>query len=102
MGRILKQLNYGAGLASLGNAGGVELSGNIMPFLLRGVNVFGIDSVAFPMDKRAEIWQALATKMPKGPLAQMVTEIGLAELPAYGKQILEGQIRGRVVVDVNK
>ena len=102
MGRILKQLNYGAGLASLGNAAGVELSGNIMPFLLRGVNVFGIDSVACPMDKRAEIWQALAAEMPKGPLAQMVTEIGLAELPAYGKQILEGQVRGRVVVDVNK
>ncbi|MGB2462720.1 MAG: oxidoreductase, partial [Candidatus Puniceispirillaceae bacterium] len=78
------------------------LSGNIMPFLLRGVNVFGIDSVACPMDKRAEIWQALAAEMPKGPLAQMVTEIGLAELPAYGKQILEGQVRGRVVVDVNK
>ena len=102
MGRILKQLNYGAGLASLGNAGGAELSGNIMPFLLRGVNVFGIDSVAYPMDERTKIWQALATEMPKGLLVEMVTEIGLSELPSYGKQILEGQIRGRVVVNVNK
>ena len=73
-----------------------------MPFLLRGVNVFGIDSVAYPMDERTKIWQALATEMPKGPLVEMVTEIGLSELPSYGKQILEGQVRGRVVVDVNK
>lgn len=102
LGRILKQLNYGAGLASLGNAAGVELTGNIMPFLLRGVNVFGIDSVAYPMDKRAEIWQALADEMPKAPLVGMVTEIGLGDLADYGKKILEGQVRGRLVVDVNK
>jgi len=102
MGRVLKQLNYGAGIASLGNAAGVELSGNIMPFLLRGVNIFGIDSVACPMDRRAEIWAALARDMPRDLLAQMVTEIGLADLPACGKQILEGQVRGRIVVDVNK
>ena len=102
IGRILKQLNYGAGLASLGNAAGAELSGNIMPFLLRGVNVFGIDSVAYPMEKRAKIWEALAMEMPKGPLTDMVTEIGLAQLPSFGKQILDGEVRGRVVVDVNK
>jgi acrylyl-CoA reductase (NADPH) len=102
LGRILKQLNYGAGLASLGNAAGAELSGNIMPFLLRGVNVFGIDSVACPMDKRAEIWAALARDLPKQSIAQLVTEIGLADLPDHGKQILDGKVRGRIVVDVNK
>ena len=102
MGRILKQLHYGAGLASLGNAAGVELSGNIMPFLLRGVNVFGIDSVACPMDRRAEIWAALAADMPKDKLAQMVSEVGLEDVPALGKQILDGQVRGRIVVNVNK
>ena len=64
--------------------------------------MFGIDSVACPMEIRAEIWQELALKLPRGPLVEMVTEIGLAETPAYGKQILNGQVKGRVVVDVNK
>ena len=102
MARVIKQLKYGAGLASLGNTAGPKMEASIMPFLLRGVTVFGIDSVMVPVAERAKIWDALDADMPRDVLEGMSEEIGLAEVPAYGKTILEGQVRGRIVVDVNR
>jgi len=102
MARVIKQLKYGAGLASLGNAAGPKMEASIMPFLLRGIAVFGIDSVMVPVAEREKIWAALDAEMPRDVLEGMVEEIGLSDVPAYGRQILDGQVRGRVLVDVNR
>ena len=101
-GRVIKQLKYGAGLAALGNTAGAKMEASIMPFLLRGVAVFGIDSVMVPVAEREKIWAALDADMPRDVLEGMAEEIGLSDVPAYGKKILEGQVRGRILVDVNR
>ena len=72
-----------------------------MPFLLRGVAVFGIDSVMVPIPERERIWAALDAEMPRDVLESMSQEITLAEVPDYGRQILEGRVRGRILVNTN-
>lgn len=102
LARVIKQLKNGAGVASLGNTAGATMNASIIPFLLRGVSVYGIDSVTVPLPQRAEIWTALAAEMPKDVLAEMSSEIGLGEVVDHGRQILDGKVRGRVVIDVNR
>jgi acrylyl-CoA reductase (NADPH) len=102
LGRAIKQMKNGAGIASLGNTAGATMQASIIPFLLRGVSVYGIDSVTVPLDQRAEIWAALAAEMPMDVLAGMSSEIGLGEVIDHGRKILDGKVRGRVVVDVNR
>ena len=102
LARVIKQLKNGAAVASLGNTAGATMNASVIPFLLRGVSVLGIDSVTVPLPQRSEIWTALAKEMPKDVLAEMSQEIGLAEVPDYGRKILDGQVRGRIVVDVNR
>ena len=75
---------------------------SIIPFLLRSVDILGIDSVSVPVPRRAEIWAALAEEMPRDVLAAMTEEIGLSEVLDFGSKILEGQVRGRILVDVNR
>ena len=102
LARVIKQMNYGAGIASLGNAAGGTMTASIIPFLLRSVAILGIDSVAVPVPRRTEIWDALAKEMPRDVLESMIEEIGLSDVPDYGRKILDGQIRGRILVDVNR
>ena len=102
LARILKQLNYGASLASVGNAGGAAFNATVIPFLLRGVNILGIDSVNCPFDQRVKIWGALAAEMPKHLLDELTNDIALSDVPAAGKEILDGAVKGRLVVDVNR
>ncbi len=73
----------------------------MIPFLLRGVNLLGIDSVMQPYDNRVRAWGRLAKDLPMDKLEAMVTPATLSDLPSLGKDILKGQIKGRVVVDVN-
>ncbi|MFK7858552.1 MAG: MDR family oxidoreductase [Granulosicoccus sp.] len=101
LARILGQLKYGGSVASLGLAGGAQLPATVIPFLLRGVNILGIDSVMQPYDNRLRAWQRLTDALPMNKLESMITEATLSDLPELGKQILKGQVRGRVVVDVN-
>ena len=101
LARAIKQMKYGCGIASLGNTAGATMEASIIPFLLRGVAVFGIDSVMVPPSDRAHIWAALDADMPRDVLESMSQEITLAEVPDYGKQILEGKVRGRILVNVN-
>ena len=101
LARILGQLNYGASVASVGLAGGAQLPATVIPFLLRGVNILGIDSVMQPYDNRLRAWQRVQEALPMEKLESMVTPATLNELPALGAQILEGKVRGRIVVDVN-
>jgi len=101
LARAIKQMSYGCGIASLGNAAGATMEASIIPFLLRGVAVFGIDSVMVPIPERERIWAALDAEMPRDVLESMSREITLAEVPDYGRQILEGRVRGRILVNMN-
>ncbi len=98
---VLAQMKYGASVAAFGLAGGPKLNTTVMPFILRGVNLLGIDSVLCPMDRRQRAWQRLVTDLPTDKLDATINMIGLEELPAMGSKILQGKVRGRTVVDVN-
>jgi acrylyl-CoA reductase (NADPH) len=102
LAHVLASLKLHGAVASCGNAGGVELNTTVLPLLLRGISVLGIDSAQCPTPRRLAAWQRLAAEMPKDLLDSLTSEVALAELPALGGQILKGQVRGRVVVDVNR
>ena len=92
---------YGGAVAACGLAQGMDLPASVAPFILRGVTLYGIDSVMAPIKRREAAWSALAQSLDRGKLAAMTTEIGLADALSAGPQILAGQVRGRLVVDVN-
>ncbi len=102
LGRVLKQMKYGTSVAAVGLAGGAAIEGALItPFILRGVNLLGIDSVMQPLENRQRAWKRIATDLPMDKLEAMVREATLADLPELGRAILKGQVKGRVVVDVN-
>lgn len=98
LGKLLRQIKYGGAVAAVGNAGGVGLESNVLPFILRGVALLGIDSVMQPYDARVAAWQRLATLLDRDAYAPFVAEIGLAQLPEAARAILAGEIRGRTLV----
>jgi len=95
---VLTQMKYRGAVAACGLAGGAELQTTVIPFLLRGVNLLGIDSVMCPNPLRQNAWRRLAKDLPLDLLESMIHEISLEQLPEYGRRILAGQTRGRVVV----
>ena len=97
---LLSQLRYRASVASCGLAGGTDLATTVLPFLLRGVNLLGIDSVMCPMERRQRAWDRLAAELPADVLEGMTEVIPLDALPEYGGRILAGRTRGRVVVEM--
>ena len=101
LARVLGQLKYGASVSAVGLAGGAGLPATVVPFLLRGVNLLGIDSVMQPYDNRVRAWKRIASDLPMDKLEAMVQPATLADLPQLGADILKGQVKGRVVVDVN-
>ena len=101
LARILGQMTYGSSVAAVGLAGGAGLPATVVPFLLRGINLLGIDSVMQPYDNRLRAWKRLAHDLPMDKLEAMIHPAALADLPKLGADILKGQIKGRVVVDVN-
>ncbi|MFG6583854.1 acryloyl-CoA reductase [Sulfitobacter sp. 1A12779] len=101
LARVLGQMEYGASVAAVGLAGGAALPATVIPFLLRGVNLLGIDSVMQPYDNRLRAWGRVAKDLPMDKLEAMVRPAGLSDLPQLGADILKGQVKGRVVVDVN-
>ena len=101
LARVLGQMEYGASVAAVGLAGGAALPATVIPFLLRGVNLLGIDSVMQPYDNRLRAWERVAKDLPIDKLETMVQPAGLSDLPQLGADILKGQVKGRVVVDVN-
>ena len=102
LARVLRQMKYGASVAAVGLAGGAGLPATVIPFLLRGVNLLGIDSVMQPFENRQRAWSRIAADLPMDKLEAMVTPATLSELPALGADILNGRVKGRVVVDVNR
>jgi len=101
LARVLGQMKYGASVSAVGLAGGAGLPATVIPFLLRGVNLLGIDSVMQPYDNRVRAWQRIARDLPMDKLEAMVRPATLDDLPGLGRDILKGQVKGRVVVDVN-
>ncbi|WP_435659427.1 acryloyl-CoA reductase [Leisingera caerulea] len=101
LARVLGQMKYGASVAAVGLAGGAALPATVVPFLLRGVNLLGIDSVMQPYDNRVRAWQRIAKDLPMDKLEAMIHPATLGDLPQLGADILKGQVKGRVVVDVN-
>ena len=101
LARVLGQMKYGASVSAVGLAGGAGLPASVIPFLLRGVNLLGIDSVMQPYDNRVRAWARIAKDLPMDKLEAMIQPATLSDLPDLGRGILQGQVKGRVVVDVN-
>ena len=101
LARVLGQMKYGASVSAVGLAGGAGLPATVIPFLLRGVNLLGIDSVMQPYENRVRAWDRIAKDLPMDKLDAMVQPATLSDLPQLGADILKGQVKGRVVVDVN-
>ena len=92
---------YGGIVAACGLAQGMDLPGTVAPFILRGVTLAGIDSVMRPVKDRIEAWDRLAKVLDSNTLEQVATEIGLAQVCDTAQRLLDGQVRGRIVVNVN-
>jgi acrylyl-CoA reductase (NADPH) len=101
LARLLGQMKYGSSVAAVGLAGGTALPASVIPFLLRGINLLGIDSVMKPYADRLRAWQRIASTLSIDRLEAMLVPATLADLPTLGAAILKGEVRGRVVVDVN-
>lgn len=100
LANVLAQTQYGGVVAACGLAQGFDLPSTVMPFILRGVKLIGIDSVFAPKPKREAAWARLAQDLDKDKLAQMTTHLAFDEVIQAGHDILDGKIRGRVVIDV--
>jgi acrylyl-CoA reductase (NADPH) len=97
---VLTQLKYRASVAACGLAGGSDLPATVIPFLLRGVNLLGIDSVMCPREERVEAWRRLARDLPLDKLAALTETVPLADVPGLAPRILKGEVRGRIVIDL--
>ena len=96
--QVVKTLDIGGAVAACGNVAGPELHLTVYPFILRGVSLLGIDSQHYPMPRRRELWSKLASDWKPEALESVATEVGLEELSKLIDAILEGRIRGRVLV----
>ena len=97
---VLSMTRYGGAIAACGLAGGMDLPATVAPFILRGVSLIGIDSVMCPLERRREAWKRLASDIDAGKLAMMTIEIDLAGVMDAGRRIVEGAVRGRIVVKI--
>lgn len=100
LSRVAKQLKYRAAVACVGNAGGVDVPLSVIPLLLRGISLVGIDSVLQPFAARQRAWTRLVADLDMTRLDAMTRRVGLAELPVLGAEILRGRVQGRILVDV--
>jgi acrylyl-CoA reductase (NADPH) len=100
LSNLLPGLKYGTSVAACGNAGGIDIATTVLPFILRGVKLIGIDSVMRSFADRRGAWDRLVRDLPMDKLDAMTTTATLRDLPALGAKILKGQVRGRAVIDV--
>jgi acrylyl-CoA reductase (NADPH) len=100
LANVLSMTRYGGAVAACGLAGGMDLPTSVAPFILRGVTLAGIDSVMCPMDLRQQAWRRLETELDRGKIAAMTSEIALANVVETGARIIDGAVRGRIVVKV--
>jgi acrylyl-CoA reductase (NADPH) len=102
LGNACAATRFNGAVAACGLAQGGDFPTTVMPFILRGVTLYGINSVFVANDLRAAAWQLLAQTLDTAQLDRMTTEIGLSEAIAYAPRVLDGQVRGRTVVDVGR
>jgi acrylyl-CoA reductase (NADPH) len=100
LANLLSMTRYGGAVAACGLAGGMDLPTTVAPFILRGVCLYGIDSVMCPLERRKEAWKRLETGLDRQKLASMTQEIGLSGVPEAAVSLLAGQVRGRIVVKI--
>ena len=100
LANVLSMIRYRGAVAACGLAGGMDLPTTVAPFILRGVSLLGIDSVSRPRADREEAWRRLQSGLDRAKLAEMTTEIGLADVIEAARQIVGGQVRGRLVVRI--
>ena len=100
LANILSQVSYGGAVSACGLAQGMDLPSTVMPFILRGVSLLGIDSVMAPMSIRKRAWERLSKDINFEKLEDMVVEVGLDQVQELASDILQGQVRGRVVVNI--
>jgi acrylyl-CoA reductase (NADPH) len=100
LANVLSMTRYGGAVAACGLAGGMDLPTSVAPFILRGVSLIGVDSVMRPMTDRQVAWRRLEGELDRGKLADMTTEIGLAEAIEAAREIVEGRVRGRIVIKI--
>ncbi|HTM77518.1 MAG TPA: MDR family oxidoreductase [Devosia sp.] len=98
LGKVLKQVKPRGGVAAFGNAGGIDLATTVLPFILRGVALLGIDSAMQPYSARIAAWNRLATLFDPAAFAPFTSEIGLPDLPQAARDILAGKVQGRLLV----
>jgi len=99
---IIKSLHYGASVACCGLVGSPGLNATVLPFILRGVNLLGVDSVALPREQKIAIWQRLAGDWQLPQLESLATEIGFAELPEALERLFRGQSQGRLLLNTDR
>ena len=100
LANVLSMTRYGGAVAACGLAGGMDLPTSVAPFILCGGSLLGIDSVMCPLPLRQKAWQRLETDLDRSKIAAIVSEIGLADVIAAGGRIVEGKVRGRIVVKI--
>jgi acrylyl-CoA reductase (NADPH) len=100
LANLLSMVRYGGAVAACGLAAGMDLPASVAPFILRAVCLYGIDSVMCPIEIRREAWKRLENGLDRQKLATMTSEIGLAGVFDAAPAILEGQVRGRIVVKI--
>lgn len=100
LANVLSMTSYGGAVAACGLAGGMDLPTSVAPFILRGVSLLGIDSVMAPKALRLEAWRRIATELDHQKLVRLSTTIGFDDILQAGRDIVEGKIRGRVVVEM--
>jgi acrylyl-CoA reductase (NADPH) len=100
LANLLSMTRYGGAVAACGLAGGMDLPASVAPFILRGVCLYGIDSVMCPLPRRQEAWKRLETDLDRQKLSQMATEIPLSGVVEAAPRILAGEVRGRIVVKI--
>jgi acrylyl-CoA reductase (NADPH) len=100
LANVLSMTRYGGAVAACGLAGGMDLPATVAPFILRGVSLLGIDSVMCPLQLRQEAWRRLASDLDQSKIAAMVNEIRFDEVIAAGQRIIDGKVRGRIVVKI--
>jgi acrylyl-CoA reductase (NADPH) len=100
LANVLSQINYGGAVAACGLAESMDLPASVAPFILRGVTLYGIDSVMASIEKRERAWGRLARDLDREQLEKMIIEIPFEELPAAAEKILQGEVRGRAVVKI--
>jgi acrylyl-CoA reductase (NADPH) len=100
LANVLAMTRYGGAVAACGLAGGMDLPSSVAPFILRGVSLLGIDSVMCPIAQRQIAWQRLGSDLDRRKLADITTEIGLGEVIEAARNIVDGRVRGRIVVKI--